>query len=96
MKMEARFVTRSDGTIFIGVLSKNSSLKPDTVYEIMEILDTLTIREIGTSIVPSSKKDKTKGKVSEITWGSSIGHIMESLGSYLFLSTKEYENCKKG
>lgn len=96
MNLQARFVTRCDGTIFIGTLSKNSLLKPDIVYEIRDILDTLTIKEIGTSIIPSSTKDKTKGKIEEPTWGSSIGHIMESLGKYLFLSTKEYENCKEG
>lgn len=101
--MIARFVIRpannekTVGDILIGALSKfQSALKPDTVYEIEEILGQLIIKEVGQSIVPMNKKDKTEGKIHDYntSWNSRIDHVMEIYGNKLLISNDEYESLK--
>jgi hypothetical protein len=93
----ARFTIRSDGTIFIGVLRKTQSLlKPDMVYEIVDFLGEMVVREVGLSIIPSNNNDETEGKTFEFgNWNSDIGTIIGAAGTKMFLSRKEYESIEE-
>jgi len=84
----ARFVTRPSQPgnneckpdIFVGVCVKNqSSLKPNTVYEIKECFGELIIKEVGESCI------------DEDVWSWSIGVIMKSYGNKMVLTKDEAE-----
>ena len=96
MKTVARFVTRLQGEgdgLFIGALMSQGVFKPNTVYEIKEILGELTIQEVGMACgagpdncVSSSLGD---GKTM-FHWACEIGHIIAMHGRHMFLTLKEY------
>jgi hypothetical protein len=97
MKTVARIVTRMQGNddgLFLGALFKGGRdyFKPNTIYEIKDILGALTIVEVGraTGAGPdncsSLKLDYSKVQFS---WCSDIGYVM-SLGGRQFLTEKEY------
>ena len=97
MKTVARFVTRLQGDgdgLFIGALMSQGVFKPNTVYEIKEILGELTIQEVGMACgagpdncVSSSLGD---GKTM-FHWGCEIGHIIAMHGRHMFLTIEEYK-----
>lgn len=104
MNTIGRLVTRpandekTQTDIFVGVLSKSQTfLKPDTVYEIQEILGQLIIKEVGPSILPMDMQDKTPNKVHSYgyMWCNKIGDIMESAGKHMVLTIKEYKSFKR-
>ena len=100
MKTAARFVTRLQGDgdgLFIGALMSQGVFKPNTVYEIKEVLGELTIQEVGMACgagpdncVSSSLGD---GKTM-FHWGCEIGHIIAMHGSHMFLTLKEYADLR--
>jgi len=96
MKRVARFITRgttSDGLgevdLILGSAFKNSGLKPNTVYEISEVLDTWIIKAVGPSLIGSSPKTST---VEDGSWMSSVDQILESHGRppVFILTVSEY------
>ena len=108
MKTVARFITRLQGDgdgLFVGTLMKGGVgvLKPNTVYEIREILGELAIAEIGRGIGAGSDNCITNSMAdgkNPFHWGQDIGSIIECHGSALFLTHEEYseyvkEQCKK-
>ena len=97
MKTVARFVTRLQGEgdgLFIGVLMSQGVFKPNTVYEIKEILGELTIREVGMACGAGSdncvSNNLSDGKAM-FHWACEIGHIIAMHGRHMFLTLKEYE-----
>lgn len=100
----ARFVTRLQGEgdgLFIGSLLKSGQgvLKPNTVYEIRDVMGALTIVEIGQGIGAGSdncvSNMMAEGK-TPFHWGSDIGHTLVCFGKIMFLTYEEYqEHCKR-
>lgn len=86
-----RFIHRgcdeNDG-LLIGAAFKGNTFKPNTVYEIVDVLGELTIREVGLSFIRNMNEPR-HGRVGE-TWGSSIEQIMNEHGPALILTRDEY------
>ena len=98
MKTVARFVTRLQGEgdgMFIGAVfhAGKDSFKPNTVYEIREVLGALTIVEVGQGIGAGpdncSNQVMSDGK-NPFHWAEDIGHIIACQGRLLFLTMQEY------
>jgi hypothetical protein len=97
-KTVARFVTRFQGEndgLFIGALTNGGKgvLKPNTIYEIQEILGQLVIVEIGMACGAGTDNclgDKYNSPGVMFHWGSDIGDLIASYGGQMFLSAKEY------
>lgn len=95
MRPIARFVTRpADDAgltcdLIIGTMMKDcgTKLKPNTIYEIADCLDTLTIREVGQSLV-------SKGRVADspigVSWAQTYDAVAAQAGQWLFISELEY------
>lgn len=100
----ARFVTRMQGEgdgLFVGTLFKSAQgvLKPNTVYEIRDVMGTLTVVEIGQG-VGAGQDNCVSNMMSEgktpFHWGSDIGHTLARHGGIMFLTYEEYQDhCKK-
>ena len=97
MKTVARIATRLQGEddgLFLGALFKGGRayFKPNTIYEIKDILGTLTIVEVGraTGAGPNncSSMNLDYSKV-QFSWCSDISHVM-CLGGRQFLTEEEY------
>lgn len=100
----ARIVTRPSndaGTecdLLIGTMyaSCAGKLKPNTVYEVQDFLDTLTLVEVGKSVIsPVKSSDSPIG----VTWFSSFEDVVMRAGKYLLISEKEFamiEQHRKG
>lgn len=103
MKTVARIVTRMQGEgdgLFLGALFKGGAdyFKPNTIYEIKEVLGALTIVEVGraTGAGPNncSSMNLDYSKV-QFSWCSDISHVM-CLGGSQFLTEEEYlDSIKK-
>jgi hypothetical protein len=94
----ARFVTRMQGTddgLFIGAMFNGADkyFKPNTVYEIKEVLGTLTIIEVGQGCGAGPDNCVTRvmseGK-TPFHWAEDIGNIIACQGKTLFLTLREY------
>lgn len=92
IKTVGRFINRGaddkDG-LLIGTAFRNNPFKPNTVYEIVDILGELIIREVGKSIV-ADNSETFRDSPMQLTWGSSIEQVLNTAGKYLFLSRDEY------
>lgn len=88
-----RFVGRPDEkdptrpNLFLGVSFKASRfLKPNTVYELQEIMGEVVLKEVG----PSGPGQNTK------MWNSDVSVLLDTHGRYLFLTVDEYQcECEK-
>lgn len=97
MKTVARIVTRLQGEgdgLFLGALFKGGDdyFKPNTIYEIKDVLGTLTIVEVGraTGAGPNNCSSTKLGhKKTQFSWCSDIGHVM-FYGASIFLTEEEY------
>lgn len=98
MKQVGRFVTRMQGEgdgLFIGTIFKQAAgkLKPNTVYEIREVMGVLQIVEVGQGIGAGPdncvSNSMSEGK-TPFHWGSDIGHTMDCFGKIMFLTYEEY------
>lgn len=98
MKTVGRFVTRMQGEgdgLFVGTLLKGGvgTFKPNTIYEIREVLDELQIVEIGQGIGAGSdncvSNMMSEGKTL-FHWGQDIGNIIDCHGRLMFLTYEEY------
>lgn len=90
MKTIARLVTRmideNDG-LMIGILMKNNNFfKPQTVYEIVNILGELVIKEVGPSCISLKKTER-----SYVSWSQDISYILSVSEKCLWLTQKEYD-----
>ena len=96
MKAVARFVTRLQGEgdgLFIGALMSQGVFKPNTVYEIREILGELSIREVGMACGAGPNNCVSNNVVdgkAMFHWACEIGHIIAMHGRHMFLTLKEY------
>ena len=100
----ARFVTRLQGKgdgLFVGTLLKSGQgvFKPNTVYEIHDVMGVLTIVEIGQG-VGAGQDNCVSNMMSEgktpFHWGSDIGHTLNCFSKIMFLTYEEYqEHCKR-
>lgn len=88
----ARIVTRltddKDGLCLMTLMKTHGRkhFKPETVYEIVEVLGELQIIEVGPSIVKSGEP-----MVPGLHWGRSVSDILSEGGAYLWLSQDEYK-----
>lgn len=97
MTTVAKIVTRLQGDgdgLFIGSVTKAGlkSFKPNTVYEIVDILGVLAIREVGRATGAGDDNCVDRSLNHEDTqfhWGTEIGDIL-NLGGDIFLTTEEY------
>lgn len=98
MKTVARMITRLQGEgdgLFIGALLKEGKgvLKPNTVYEIREVMGVLQIVEIGQGCGAGddncASNKMADGKTS-FHWAQDIGNIIACHGKHMFLTLKEY------
>ncbi len=89
MKTVARFITRMQGKddgLFIGSLFKGGEefFEPNTVYEIREILGTLTIKKVGMGCGAGPNNcatNKLHDRGTIFSWNSDISHAMEEKNS---------------
>jgi hypothetical protein len=96
----ARFVTRLQGEgdgLFIGVLMTGGleHFKPNTIYEIREVLGTLQIVEVGQACGAGSDNcvsDKMSEHMTPFHWAQDIGNIIACQGKYMFLTLEEYRD----
>lgn len=96
IKAVGRFIHRGSGPndgMIIGSAFKNNPFKPNTLYEIVDVLGELVIREVGESIVAGEGETYHDSPVGH-TWGSSIEHILNEQGKYLFLSRDEFAKVR--
>jgi hypothetical protein len=96
MKAVGRFIFRGcddkDGLI-IGASFRSHNFKPNTVYEIRDVVGELMVCEVGESIIAG--RDETYQEApSRDTWGSAIGDILANHGAELMLSRAEYAVLK--
>jgi hypothetical protein len=96
MKAVGRFIFRGcddkDGLI-IGASFRSHNFKPNTVYEIRDVVGELMVCEVGESIIAG--RDETYHEApSRDTWGSAIGDILANHGAELMLSRAEYAVLK--
>lgn len=93
IKKIARFVCRPgpDGEpdLIVGVCFRGSSLKPNRIYQIDEILGELTIADLG----PSAISDRPYNKTGRMGWKSDISSIIENWRSTIILTVKEAANA---
>jgi hypothetical protein len=82
----ARFVVRKDAGLILGK-SFGDLLKPDTVYQIEEILGELIIREIGPSEIATRAAEKRYPN-----WNHDANTIVED-GSHLYTPTEYKMRC---
>lgn len=100
MKPVARFVTRLQGEgdgLFVGSVTNDHPFKPNTVYEIVDVLGELVIREVG--MAAGSGPDNCAGENfrengTMFSWGSEIGYIMSCYGNRVLLSLEEYDSIR--
>lgn len=89
MTLVGRITTRlcdpDDGLAICSLVKNQTFFKPQHVYEIVEVMGELIIREVGPSWITM---DHNK---SFVTWNSTIDYILEDAGRYLGLSKIEYD-----
>jgi hypothetical protein len=78
--MYARFVVRADGGLIVGK-SMGNLLKPDTVYEIVQIAGEFIVREVGTSTI-SNSPEYSDPRIN-VSWNNEVGEIVEN-GQHLY------------
>lgn len=84
MKTVARILTRLQGEgdgLFLGALFKGGSayFKPNTIYEIRDVLGVLTIVEVGRATGAGSDNCSSRTldhKKTQFSWFSDISHVM--------------------
>ncbi len=89
METIARMVVRDegDGTARLGltVLFKSQTFfKPGKVYEFVEILGEILIKEVGDSWIKRSVEGR------HVCWGNSIDGILNGAGNTISLTEEEY------
>jgi hypothetical protein len=86
-----RFVTRgtADGRVDLALFfaTKDSGLKPNTVYELAAIDGEVVMREVGPSIMRHETYAERRGMPC---WGQDVGQVVRQGGRYLVLSEDEY------
>jgi hypothetical protein len=91
IKTVGRFIHRgcdeNDG-LLIGAAFRGNSFKPNTVYEIVDVLGELTVREVGQSFILGANEPR-HGRTGE-TWGSSVDQLMCEHGPALILTREEH------
>jgi hypothetical protein len=91
MQTIARLVTRSarvDGKVdlIIGSATKGETyLKPNTIYEIREVLDELMIVEVG----PSAIQDPGEPSPLAVSWANTVNEILTNCSGAHLLTVKE-------
>lgn len=104
MRTVARFVTRMQGEgdgLFIGSLYKGAenAFKPNTVYEIREVMGEKQIVEVGQGIGAGPNNcvsDMMSEGKTPFHWGQHIGDIIAWHGSTMFMTYEEYmEHCRQ-
>lgn len=90
MKTLARFATRgsgkdSQGTVdlILGAGMKDNTLKPDTIYEIVDILGTLSVVEIGPSAARTEQTPKN-------IWSCGVEMVLTCYRERWLLTLKEW------
>src|SRR5580658_488097 len=91
----ARFVVRKDekGGLILGKLN-GDLFKPNTVYQINEILGEFIIREVGESVITNpgeNVKDSLHG--AQLNWGWDASRIVED-GSHLYTREEYMKLCE--
>ena len=91
-----RFVTRgtSDGCVDLALFfaTKDSGLKPNTVYELFSVNGEVVMGEIG----PSIMRRKTEAeRIGMPCWGNDISTIVNIGGRHLVLSEEEYLRARE-
>jgi hypothetical protein len=90
IKVVGRFIHRgcdaTDG-LLIGAAFKGNDFKPSTVYEIVDVLGQLQIRELGDSHIRPHTEPRY-GRTGE-TWASSIEQLLNENGPALILTRQE-------
>jgi len=91
IKAVGRFIHRgcdaNDG-LLIGAAFHGNPFKPNTVYEVVDVLGQLTVREIGQSAILNMNEPRKSALAS--TWGSSIDELLVHRGATLVLTREEY------
>ncbi len=102
MKTVARFVTRLQGKgdgLFIGAMMQEGTFKPNTVYEINEIMGEFVIKEVGMAAGAGpdncASNMQNEGKTL-FHWGMEIGSIIAYHGKHVFLTLKELMSLNNG
>ena len=91
MRTLARLATRGSGPdgkdtvdLILGVGMKDNTLKPDTIYEIREIMDDLVLIEIG----PSAARSETH--TPRNIWACGIEQVVTTYRDRWILTLKEW------
>lgn len=95
MKIIARFATRGDGpdgttgtvNLVLGCGYKGNTLKPNTIYEIREIMGELTVVEIG----PGAARTK---EIPHNLWDLSISQVIHYRDRWL-LTLEEWQQARR-
>ena len=101
MKRVARFVTRLQGKgdgLFIGALMGEGAFKPNTIYEIHEVLGEHVIKEVGMACGAGPDNCVTDRMVdgeAMFHWGFEIGYVLDMHGRNMFLTLAEYKDMLK-
>jgi hypothetical protein len=102
MKTIARLVTRddgnndgSDGLILGARLRGDTFFKPGRVYEVIECLGEVTIKDIGPSCIPKAGTLHVDSPVG-YTWANSLTDIMAGLSKYVYLTAQEFKSLVLG
>ena len=92
MKTIARLVTRMQGVddgLMIGcVLKDHNYFKPSTVYQIVEVCGGIMLQEVGEA-TPAKENETVADSPVRAHWSCEIGHVIGSVGQYLFLTRDE-------
>lgn len=100
-KTVARIVTRFQGEgdgLFLGALMRGGRdhLKPNTIYEIRDVMGVLTIVEAGRATGACSGEDSNCSSETmqdprcQFSWAMDIGNILSQYNKTMFLTETEY------
>lgn len=98
MKTIARMVTRlqgeGDGLILAVAMKGHDFFEPNTVYEIVEVMDTVVIRKLGISAIAATGETYRDSPLRQ-HWAGDVGDIMSHCGPYLYLTRDEVVKVNK-
>lgn len=93
MKTIARLVTRlqgeGDGLMIGATLNDHNFFKPNTVYEIRDIMGQHVIVEVGQGVMAQENETVADSPVRQ-HWGTEIGYLIGAVGGKMFLTRKEF------
>jgi len=95
MRFVFRGTNKQDGFIVGCVATAElEKFKSNTVYEMVLVMDTWVLKELGPSHIPMTKKDITP-ETSEVAWSNGAAMVVKCNFADVVLTKEEYNKFQK-